>query len=104
MQQMQQMNFMMSPNPMNFMYNMNNQQIHEKQKLQNQAFYYFPYPNMNNNMPNQYNQFNNMGNKNYDINYNTTPNTDQMNNKNVENKIMNNNLLNSDKKMIMTKN
>ena len=49
-------------------------------------------------MPNQYNQFNNMGNKNYDINYNRTPNTDQMNNKNVENKIINNNLLNSDKK------
>lgn len=43
---------MITPNNMNFMNIMNNQQFYEKQNPQNQPFNCFPYQNMNNNIPN----------------------------------------------------
>ena len=50
---MQQQNIrMITPNNMNFMNIMNNQQFYEKQNPQNQPFNCFPYQNMNNNIPN----------------------------------------------------
>ena len=73
MQMLQQMgNYMMNPNYMNFMNNMYNQQVYEKPNPQNQTFNNFPFPNMNFNIPNQFNQFN-------------TPNPEQSNNSNKMN-------------------
>ena len=70
----------------NFMNMMNFQLFNEKQNYQNQNYNYTLCPNMNIGiMSNQFNQFNNMTNQNYIMNYNMTQNPYQLMNSNINN-------------------